>query len=177
LIDTVAAHPTPLALLLDRFAVLRSPVVLGLVQELIDRLPRGAQLIIGLRGVPELGQAGPVARAGPAARARTDAAAFFQSRGGRFSAPTAWPRLAIGGNLSPAPQHRRLGVAPWLVSVTRLERLEQRANDDVEVRAHAPAQHRRQARCTQPDQNRVVKQWMWQKWPWTFSGRLQLHAC
>ncbi len=55
LIDTVAAHPAPLALFLDDFEVLQSPVVLGLVQELIDQLPRGAQLIIGSRGVPELG--------------------------------------------------------------------------------------------------------------------------
>ncbi len=55
LIDTVAAHPAPLALFLDDFEVLQSPVVLGLVQELIDQLPRGAQLIVGSRGVPELG--------------------------------------------------------------------------------------------------------------------------
>jgi len=55
LIDTVAAHPAPLALFFDDFEVLQSPVVLGLVQELIEQLPRGAQLIIGSRGVPELG--------------------------------------------------------------------------------------------------------------------------
>src|SRR5437868_8025765 len=55
LIDTVTAHPAPLALFLDDFEVLQSPVVLGLVQELIEQLPRGAQLIVGSRGVPELG--------------------------------------------------------------------------------------------------------------------------
>ncbi len=55
LIDTVAAHPAPFALFLDDFEVLQGPVVLGLVQELIEQLPRGAQLIIGSRGVPEMG--------------------------------------------------------------------------------------------------------------------------
>lgn len=55
LIDTVAAHPTPFALFLDDFEVLQGPVVLGLVQELIDQLPRGAQVIFGSRGVPEIG--------------------------------------------------------------------------------------------------------------------------
>lgn len=55
LIDTVAAHPAPFALFLDDFEALQSPVVLGLVQELIEQLPRGAQLIVGSRGAPELG--------------------------------------------------------------------------------------------------------------------------
>lgn len=55
LIDTVAAHPAPFALFLDDFEMLQSPVVLGLVQELIEQLPRGAQLVVGSRGVPELG--------------------------------------------------------------------------------------------------------------------------
>lgn len=55
LIDTVAAHPTPFALFLDDFEELQGPVVLGLVQELIEQLPRGAQLIVGSRGAPDLG--------------------------------------------------------------------------------------------------------------------------
>ncbi len=55
LIDTVAAHPAPFALFLDDFEVLQGPVVLGLVQELIEQLPRGAQIIIGSRGAPEIG--------------------------------------------------------------------------------------------------------------------------
>ena len=55
LIDTVAAHPAPFALFLDDFESLQGPVVLGLIQELIEQLPRGAQLIVGSRGAPEIG--------------------------------------------------------------------------------------------------------------------------
>lgn len=53
-IDRVAAHPAPFAFFLDDFEALQNPAALGLVNELIDQLPRGAQLIIGSRGVPEL---------------------------------------------------------------------------------------------------------------------------
>jgi LuxR family maltose regulon positive regulatory protein len=55
LIDTVAASPLPFALFLDDFEVLRGAAVLGLVQELLAQLPRGAQLIVGSRGVPDFG--------------------------------------------------------------------------------------------------------------------------
>ncbi len=54
LIDRVAAHPAPFALFLDDFEALQHPAALGLVNELIDQLPRGAQLIVGSRGVPGL---------------------------------------------------------------------------------------------------------------------------
>ena len=54
LIDRVAAHPTPFVLFLDDFEVLQSPAVVGLVNELIDQLPRGVQVAVGSRGVPEL---------------------------------------------------------------------------------------------------------------------------
>ncbi len=54
LVDRVAAHPAPFALFLDDFEALQNPAVLGLVGELIDQLPRGAQLIVGSRGVPDL---------------------------------------------------------------------------------------------------------------------------
>ncbi|MFA7556190.1 MAG: LuxR C-terminal-related transcriptional regulator [Hydrogenophaga sp.] len=54
LIDRVAAHPAPFALFLDDFEALQNPAALGLVNELIDQLPRGAQLIVGSRGVPGL---------------------------------------------------------------------------------------------------------------------------
>lgn len=54
LVDRVAAHPAPFALFLDDFEALQSPSVLGLVDELIDQLPRGVQLIVGSRGVPDL---------------------------------------------------------------------------------------------------------------------------
>jgi LuxR family maltose regulon positive regulatory protein len=55
LIDTVAAHPAPFALFLDDFELLQGPVVLGLIQELIEQLPRGAQIVMGSRGAPDIG--------------------------------------------------------------------------------------------------------------------------
>lgn len=55
LVDRLAAHPAPLALFLDDFESIQNPAVLGLVQELIEQLPRGLQAIMGCRGVPEIG--------------------------------------------------------------------------------------------------------------------------
>lgn len=55
MIDCVSAHPTPFALFLDDFEALQNPAAIGIVTELIEQLPRGAQLIVGSRGVPELG--------------------------------------------------------------------------------------------------------------------------
>jgi LuxR family transcriptional regulator, maltose regulon positive regulatory protein len=55
MIDRVAAHPAPFALFIDDFEALQNPGAIGIVTELIEQLPRGAQLIIGSRGVPDLG--------------------------------------------------------------------------------------------------------------------------
>lgn len=54
-IDRVAADPAPFALFLDDFEALHNAAAIAIVAELIEQLPRGAQLIIGSRGVPELG--------------------------------------------------------------------------------------------------------------------------
>jgi len=54
-IDRVAAHPGPFVLFLDDFEVLQNRAVVGLVSELIEQLPRGAQIVLGSRMVPELG--------------------------------------------------------------------------------------------------------------------------
>jgi len=45
----------PFALFLDEFEVLQGAGVLGLVREVIDHLPRGGQLVIGSRSLPDLG--------------------------------------------------------------------------------------------------------------------------
>lgn len=45
----------PFALFLDEFEVLQSPAVLGLVREIIERLPRNGQVVIGSRSLPDLG--------------------------------------------------------------------------------------------------------------------------
>lgn len=55
LIDRVAAHPAPFALFCDDFETVQNPAVAAIVGELIEQLPRGAQVIMGSRGVPELG--------------------------------------------------------------------------------------------------------------------------
>jgi len=46
---------TPFALFLDEFEVLQSPAVVGLLREVIERLPRNGQLVIGSRSLPDVG--------------------------------------------------------------------------------------------------------------------------
>ena len=55
LLDRVAAYPSPFALFLDDFEALQNEAVVGLVLQLIDQLPPGAQILMGSRGVPALG--------------------------------------------------------------------------------------------------------------------------
>jgi LuxR family maltose regulon positive regulatory protein len=55
IIDRLAGHSTPFALFLDDFETVQEPTVLRLVRELLDNLPRRGQLIIGSRGLPDLG--------------------------------------------------------------------------------------------------------------------------
>ncbi len=52
--DRIAAHPAPFTLFLDDFERLVNPSVLGLVDQLVGQLPRGAQFILGSRGMPDL---------------------------------------------------------------------------------------------------------------------------
>ncbi len=54
-IEHVAAHPAPFVAFFDDFETLQNPAVVGLVAELIDQLPRGAQFVVGSRSVPDLG--------------------------------------------------------------------------------------------------------------------------
>ncbi|MES2537609.1 MAG: LuxR C-terminal-related transcriptional regulator [Pseudomonadota bacterium] len=55
IMERLAAHTAPFALILDDFEHVQEPTVLELVRELIDHLPRRGQLIIGSRGLPDLG--------------------------------------------------------------------------------------------------------------------------
>lgn len=55
LIDRIASRSEPFLLFFDDFEVLHSEAVIGLVQQMIDHLPPGAQLVIGSRVVPEIG--------------------------------------------------------------------------------------------------------------------------
>jgi LuxR family maltose regulon positive regulatory protein len=45
----------PFALFLDDFEVLQSPAVIGLLREVIERLPRNGQIVIGARNLPDVG--------------------------------------------------------------------------------------------------------------------------
>lgn len=55
LLDRIASRREPFLLFLDDFEALHSSAVTGLVQQLVDQLPPGAQLVIGSRVVPEIG--------------------------------------------------------------------------------------------------------------------------
>ncbi len=55
IMDRLAAHPAPFVLFLDDFETVQEPTVLRLVREILDNLPRRGQLVIGSRGLPDLG--------------------------------------------------------------------------------------------------------------------------
>ncbi|WP_338016799.1 LuxR C-terminal-related transcriptional regulator [Noviherbaspirillum sedimenti] len=55
IIEKLASHASPFALFLDDFEAVKDPTVLRLVREILDNLPRRGQLIIGSRGLPDLG--------------------------------------------------------------------------------------------------------------------------
>jgi len=55
LLEALARHEAPFALFLDDFELITEPAVLGLVREMLDRLPRGGRLVLGSRSLPDLG--------------------------------------------------------------------------------------------------------------------------
>ncbi|MCL1960630.1 MAG: LuxR C-terminal-related transcriptional regulator [Desulfovibrionaceae bacterium] len=54
-VAALAACDSPFALFFDDFEVVQEPAVLSLVRELIDNLPRRGQIVLGSRGLPNLG--------------------------------------------------------------------------------------------------------------------------
>lgn len=54
-VAALAAHDAPFTLFLDDFEVVQEPAVLGLVREIVEHLPRRGQIVIGSRGLPDLG--------------------------------------------------------------------------------------------------------------------------
>jgi LuxR family maltose regulon positive regulatory protein len=54
-VAALAAHDAPFTLFLDDFERVQEPAVLGLVRELVEHLPRGGQVVIGSRSLPDLG--------------------------------------------------------------------------------------------------------------------------
>jgi LuxR family maltose regulon positive regulatory protein len=55
LIEHIGSHRQPFLLFLDEFESLVNPAALGLVRQVIDHLPPGAQIVIGSRSIPALG--------------------------------------------------------------------------------------------------------------------------
>lgn len=53
--NAIATFDSPFALFLDDFEVVHEAAVLGRVREMIEHLPRGGRLVIGSRGMPDLG--------------------------------------------------------------------------------------------------------------------------
>ncbi len=54
-VAALAAHDAPFVLFLDDFEGVQEPAVIGLVREIVEHLPRGGKLVIGSRGLPDLG--------------------------------------------------------------------------------------------------------------------------
>lgn len=54
IMERLASHGAPFALILDDFECIVQPTVLELVRELLDRLPHDGQLIVGSRSLPDL---------------------------------------------------------------------------------------------------------------------------
>ncbi|KQT09704.1 LuxR C-terminal-related transcriptional regulator [Ramlibacter sp. Leaf400] len=54
LMERISGLPFPFTIFLDEFEVIRSPGVVALVAQLLERLPGGARLVIGSRSVPDL---------------------------------------------------------------------------------------------------------------------------
>jgi LuxR family maltose regulon positive regulatory protein len=55
IMERLANHTSPFALFLDDFEAVQEPAVVRLVREILDHLPRRGQLVIGSRGLPDLG--------------------------------------------------------------------------------------------------------------------------
>jgi LuxR family maltose regulon positive regulatory protein len=55
LVDQLSACEQPFVLFLDDVECIHEPSVLGMMRELIEHLPHGAQVVVGSRNVPELG--------------------------------------------------------------------------------------------------------------------------
>lgn len=99
-LETLARHGAPFALFLDEFELLTEPAVLALVRQLIERLPRRGQVVIGSRALPDLGLGRLRARgqlievdAEHLRFSLEETMEFFQLRGGPGPSPRALTQL------------------------------------------------------------------------------------
>lgn len=88
----ISAEQSAFALFLDDFEVIREGGVMGMVRELVERLPRNGRLIIGTRSLPDLGLGRLRARgqlleldADALRFTNAEAAEFFKLRGAELS--------------------------------------------------------------------------------------------
>lgn len=91
----LCTHETPLVLFLDDFEQLHEAAVLGLVRQILDKLPRAARLVLGSRTLPDLGLA-RMRVLGQLTEIDTDALRFGPDEAGEFLR-----RRGLGG-LTPA---------------------------------------------------------------------------
>lgn len=91
-INDLASEQSPFALFLDDFEVIREGGVMGMVRELIERLPRNGRLVIGTRTLPDLSLGRLRARghlleidADALRFTNNEAAEFFKLRGAELS--------------------------------------------------------------------------------------------
>lgn len=83
IVGSLATRTAPFALFLDDFEVIQDPAVLGLVRQIIDHLPRGGQLVIGSRSLPDLGL-GRLRARGQLLEIDTDRLRFSLDEAGEF---------------------------------------------------------------------------------------------
>lgn len=119
-VEALARDDLPFALFLDDAEALQEPAVLGLLREVLERLPRRGQLIVGSRSLPDLGLGRMRARgqlleidAELLRFSRAEAAEFFRLRSGPALAAETLDQL----------HHKTEGwiTALWLVAMA-LER-------------------------------------------------------
>lgn len=127
LLDALAGHAAPFALFLDDFELITEPAVLGVVRELLDRLPRGGRLVLGSRSLPELGL-GRLRASGQLLEVDTEGLRFSLDETQRFFALRLAPGPACAAAPLPAPElqallpelhHKTEGwiAALWLASM------------------------------------------------------------
>jgi LuxR family maltose regulon positive regulatory protein len=121
LMAALARHGAPFALFLDDFELISEPGVQSLVRELIDHLPRGGQLVLGSRSLPDLGL-GRLRAAGQLLEVDTEALRFSLAETQRFFALRQGPlppaAAMVPGHL--AELHRKTEgwiAALWLASM------------------------------------------------------------
>ncbi|QNK69547.1 LuxR C-terminal-related transcriptional regulator [Variovorax sp. PAMC26660] len=122
-VAALAAHDAPFTLFLDDFEVVQEPAVLGLVREIVEHLPRRGQIVIGSRGLPDLGM-GRLRARGQLIEIDTDRLRFsLEETSAFFGLRTALAMQALPADMLSQLHRKTEGwvAAIWLASMA-LER-------------------------------------------------------